>query len=311
MKNYSTSWIGNDGGYEEVHIPHDMWNIYTNNDGIVATICGWDEGGTNVGVYQNGRLISRPEGSGTGGWGRHSGKAVVIDDQYVYQLLTQHGCDGGNDRLNDNQLPQYPPCDKGIEWKTIRRYDLFTGKGAPFNNGYGYKGDMLIVCREASRSLEGLALQGDNLFVAVAGDDNQNMPDSIKIYDKTTMTYRCGYPVTGGVGQIYADNKHGLWMMRGKRIIRMDAMSGRLLPQSLTIPEEVTALSFSIDTYNNRLLLPNRGKDMNILIYENIYQQPTLAGTFGTQGGVFAQDTHFKAGEAGEYRFSGPFGGKC
>ena len=33
-----------------------------------------------------------------------SGKAVVIDDQYVYQLLTQHGCDGGNDRLNDNQL---------------------------------------------------------------------------------------------------------------------------------------------------------------------------------------------------------------
>ena len=51
LKNYSTSWIGNDGGYEEVHIPHDMWNIYTNNDGIVATICGWDEGGTNVGVY--------------------------------------------------------------------------------------------------------------------------------------------------------------------------------------------------------------------------------------------------------------------
>ena len=69
LKNYSTSWIGNDGGYEEAHIPHDMWNIYTNNDGIVATICGWDEGGTNVGVYQNGRLISRPEGSGTGAGG--------------------------------------------------------------------------------------------------------------------------------------------------------------------------------------------------------------------------------------------------
>lgn len=306
LKNYSTSWIGNDGGYEEAHIPHDMWNIYTNNDGIVATICGWDEGGTNVGVYQNGRLISRPEGSGTGGWGRHSGKAVVIDDHYVYQLLTQHGCDGGNDRLNDNQLPQYPPCDKSIEWKTIRRYDLFTGKGAPFNNGYGYKGDMLIVCREASRSLEGLALQDDNLFVAVGGDENQNIPDSIKIYDKRSMTYRCGYPVTGGVGLIYADNKHGLWMMRGKQIIRIDAMSGRLLPQSLTIPEEVSALSFSIDTYNDRLLLPNRGKDMNILMYENIYQQPTLAATFGTTGGVFAQDNHFKAGEAGEYRFSGP-----
>ena len=304
--NYTTSWLANDGGYEEVHIPHDMWNLYVNADGIVASICGWDEGGTNVGVYHNGKLISRPEGSGTGGWGRFSGKAVVLDDQYVYQLLTQHGCDGANDRMNENGLPQFPPCDKAIEWKTIRRYDLFTGNGAPFKTGYGYKGDMLVVCKESSRSLEGLAIQDGKLFVAVTGDKSKDMPDSIKIYDVATMTYHSGYPVKEGVGQIYADNKKGLWMMQGKRIIRMKAMSGKLLPQYITIPNDVNALSFSIDIYKNRLLLPNRGKDLNVLIYTNIYKKPTLAGTFGTTGGVYAKEGKYKAGQAGPYRFSGP-----
>ncbi|MBR5606763.1 MAG: hypothetical protein IKW44_00115, partial [Bacteroidaceae bacterium] len=125
--------------------------MYVHSDGTVATICGWDEGGTNVGVFRNGKLISRPEGSGTGGWGRFSGAQVVLDDKYVYQLLTQHGCDGSNEQLNGNGLRQFPPCDKAIEWKTIRRYDRETGNGAPFAKGYGYKGDMLVVCHEKER----------------------------------------------------------------------------------------------------------------------------------------------------------------
>ena len=151
LTNYTTSWIGNDGGWEEVHIPHDMLNMFVSDDGTVATICGWDEGGTNVGVFKDGKLISRPEGSGTGGWGRFSGSAVALDDNYVYQLLSQHGCDGGNSDLNINGLPQFPPCDEKYEWKTIRRYDIKTGLGAPFKGGYGYKGDMLVVCRERDR----------------------------------------------------------------------------------------------------------------------------------------------------------------
>lgn len=66
---YNVSWIANDGGWEESHVPHDMLNMYVHSDGTVATICNWDEGGTNVGVFKDGKLISRPEGSGTGGWG--------------------------------------------------------------------------------------------------------------------------------------------------------------------------------------------------------------------------------------------------
>ncbi len=306
LKNVTTSWIGNDGGWEESHIPHDMLNMFVSPDGTVATICGWDEGGTNVGVYKDGKLISRPEGSGTGGWGRFSGKAVVLDENYVYQLLTQHGCDGGNDKMNINGVRQFPPCDDNMEWKTVRRYDINSGLGAPFKGGYGYKGDMLVICREKKRSLEGLAIWDGIIYVAVKGLPDTNMPDSIKIYSSKDMSYLKGYPVKGGIGLIYADNKKGLWMMREKNIIRMDAMTGKLLSQSLKVPEDVEALSFCIDVHNDRLLIPNRGKDMNVLIYENIYSQPLLKTTFGSKGGVFAKEGKYISGEAGPLRFSGP-----
>ncbi|MEE0689835.1 MAG: hypothetical protein UCJ13_03265 [Bacteroidaceae bacterium] len=307
-QNFTTSWIANDGGWEESHIPHNMLNMYVHSDGTVATICGWDEGGTNVGVFRNGKLISRPEGSGTGGWGRFSGVQVVLDEKYVYQLLTQHGCDGGNDRLNENNLRQFPPCDNNIEWKTIRRYDRETGLAAPFPGGYGYKGDMLIVAQEKERQTKGLAINKGRLYVSISGLKEKHQPDSIKIYDAQTMKYEKGYPLPCPSGILFADDHEGLWMMKEDSVIRMKAETGERLPQTIKIPQDVNAVSFSIDTKRQRLLLPNRGKDLNVLIYSNIYKQPELTGTFGNKGGVFAQTGKYKKGEAGPLRFSGPTG---
>lgn len=305
---YTTSWIGNDGGYEQVHIPHDMLNIYVRPDGVVATICGWDEGGTNVGVFKDGKLISRPEGSGTGGWGRFSGKAVVLDDRYVYQLLTQNGCDGRNSNLNQNGLPQFPPCDKAYEWKTIRRYDYSTGMGAPFSEGFGYKGDMLVVCSEQKRDLTGLAITKDELFVAVTGIPETNMPDSIKVYTKKNMKFSRGYNMEEGVGLIYADDKGGIWMLRQNRIIRFRQDNGIQLPQMVSIPEDVTAVSFSVDVKNGRLLVANRAKDLNVLIYTDIYTKPALNNFFGVKEGVMGCTNGYLQGQAGSLRFSGPCG---
>lgn len=306
LSNYTTSWLANDGGYEESHIPHDMLNMYVAADGTLATICNWDEGGTNVAVFRDGKLLSRPEGSGTGGWGRFSGESVVLDEQYVYQLLTQHGCDGGNNELNLNGKRQFPPCDDAVEWKTIRRYDLKTGKGAPFPGGYGYRGDMLVVASERYRSLEGLAIDGNLLYVAIGGGKDHQSPDSIKIYDKRTMELQDGYPVQGGLGQIYADGRGALWMMQGRNIIRLDANRGKILPQRITLPEGVEASTCCIDTKRKRLLVPNHGKELNILVYDNIYKKPRLRGTFGQKGGVFAKDGKYREGEVGPLRFTGP-----
>lgn len=303
QKNHTTSWIANDGGWEEVHIPHDMLNMFVHPDGTVATICGWDEGGTNVAVFRDGQLISRPEGSGTGGWGRFSGAQVALDDHYVYQLLTQHGCDGGNNDLNPNGLRQYPPCDDRVEWKTIRRYHRETGFSAPFPGGYGYKGDMLVVASDKSRQMKGLAISDRYLYVAITGNT-----DSIKIYDKKTLSFHKGYPVTGGLGILAADRKGGLWMMQENRIVRMQADTGRLLAQQIEVPEGVRAISFNIDNQQDRILLPNRGKDMNVLVYDHIFKHPRLQTTWGETGGVFAHNKPYKSGQAGPWRFSGPTG---
>lgn len=306
LTGYTTSWIANDGGWEEAHIPHDMLNMYVSPDGTAATVCGWDEGGSNVVVFRDGKLLSRPEGSGTGGWGRFSHLGVVLDNQYVYHLLSQHGCDGGNDNMNQHGLRQFPPCHDAIEWKTIRRYDILTGKGAPFPGGYGYRGDMLIVATDRFRTLEGLALSNGRLVVAIGGGQDHQMPDSIKVYDKNSMAYLYGWPVTGGLGQIYADEKGCIWMYQGRRIVRMDVQTGQLRPQHIDLPDDVEATTCCIDSKHARLLIPNHGKDLDIRIYTNIFSQPQPSGTFGTKGGVFARLGGYMQGETGPRRFSGP-----
>ena len=304
FEGYSTSWIGNDGGYEEVHVPHDMLNMYVRSDGMVATVCGWDEGGTNVGVFKDGRLVSRPEGSGTGGWGRFSGCAVVMDDKYVYQLLAQNGCDGANRDLNVNGLPQFPPCDPAKEWKVVRRYHVSDGKGAAFPGGYGYKGDMLLVAC-GKRELKGLAVDDKNLYVTVTGD-SRNMPDSVKVYDRITLEYAGGFPVADGVGAICRDAKDGLWMMQERRIVCFSVATGQLKPQSVSLPEHVVASNFSIDLEKGRMLVPNSGRDLNILIYEEIYTSPVLTGTFGERGGILSRTEKHLSGETAPLHFGGP-----
>ena len=305
---YTTSWIANDGGWSQTHVPHDMLDMFVRADGTVATICGWDEGGSNVAVYRDGRMVSCPEGSGTGGWGRMSGKQVVMDDKYVYQLLTQHGRDGGNDRMNDNGVRQYPPNDPAKEWKTIRRYDLETGKGAPFPGGFGYRGDMIVVCDEQPRSLEGLAIGDGRLYVSVTALPGSGRPDEVVIYDTARMERVGGFELTRPAGKLAADDRGGLWLMSAGEIVRLDAKTGRATGPSLKIPSGVTAISFGLDLPRGRLLLPNRGKDMNVLVFDNIYRRPRLAELWGVKGGVFASDAKHPSGAAGALRFSGPAG---
>lgn len=283
-----------------------MLGMYVSPDGTVATVCNWDEGGTNVAVFRDGRLLSRPEGSGTGGWGRFSHLGVVLDRHYVYHLLSQHGCDGGNDELNVNGLPQFPPCSEHVEWKVVRRYDLQTGKGAPFSGGYGYRGDMLVVAAERFRTLDGLAIDGKFLYVAVGGGKSRQMPDSIKIYDKQTMRFHSGYPLEGETGQIYADGKGGLWMFQGRKIVRVHARSGKRMPGCIDLPEGVEATTCCIDTRRGRLLVPNHGRDLNVLVYEDIFRKPRLASTFGVRGGIFTRQDGYVQGEVGPLRFTGP-----
>ena len=311
FSNYVTSWIANDGGIQKTHIPHDMLNLYVRSDGVCVTATNWDEGGTNVAVIKDGKMVAVPEGSGTGGWGRNSRLTATIDDQYVYHLQTQHGRDGANQNLNINGLPQFPSSDKEVEWKTVRRYTWNTGLSAPFQGGYGYKGDMLLVCSQASRDLAGLGMTQQELFVAVTkGNESLGFKDSIIVYNKITMssTPLRKFTIEGGLGFLYADNKEGLWIMQKNKIIRISQQDGTLMKQSISLPEGVNAGSFSVDIKKERILVANYGKDLNVLIYKNIYTDPVLDGTFGQEGGIYTKTGNYKQGQVGPLRFMGPRG---
>lgn len=300
-----TTWIANDGYSEKTHIPHDMLGLAVAADGTVATVCGWDEGGANVAVFRDGKLVSIPEGSGTGGWGRFSLGFVAIDERYVYHLQSQHGCDGGNNELNQNGRLQFPPCDERMEWKTIRRYDRETGLGAPFADGYGYRGDMMIVCHERARQLTGLALCGNELYVGVRALDGQR--DSVKVYDKQTMKYVRRFAVPSGIGAMTADDEEHLWVMYDKELRCLSQRDGKQL-KAFFLPSGVEPGQQTYDARTRRLLIPNAGRDLNILFYDNLDAEPRLAGTFGQKGGVFAVDELHKMGQVGVGRFCGPHG---
>jgi hypothetical protein len=321
LTDYQTSWIANDGGIPRTHVPHNIDALYVREDGLVATICGWDEGGTNVGIWKDGQIVSIPVESGTGSWGRNSGKAVVMDEHYVYQLMRFNG-NSGNSNLNSNGLPMYPPKGSGIEWQLITRYDVNTGAAARFSEGYGPLNNMLQVVTQEERLLQGLAIAGDKLITAVPGISELSIPDSLKIYDKTTMssTPAGGFRINeGGVGYLHADKRGFVWMLQPglRRIVAINLTNGGIRQQSIiNLPEGVDAKSFSIDARESgqeRILVANSGIDLNILIYTNIYNNPTLSSTFGVTGGILVKSPkpgggEYLQGEAGFLRFPGPTG---
>ena len=318
---YQTSWIGNDGGTEATHVPHSMDAMFVREDGMVATITGWDEGGTNVGVWKDGEMFCRPLDSGTGSWGKNSGQAVVLDGNCVYQLMIFNG-NSGNDGLNANGLRQYPPKTAGVEWQVITRYWISSGTAASFKTGYGPNGNMLLVATQEGRYLTGLAIADEKLIVAVPGVPELGLADSIKIYDKDNLTTSNqpigGFQIPDGqAGYLAADDRGYVWMLQrdSNRIVCLDLESGAMRSKlTINLSDDVVAKSFTVDKYNDRILVGNQGKDCNVLIYTNIYDKPKLTSTFGVTGGIYVESDKpdgsgkYQKGELGHMRFPGPTG---
>ncbi|WP_370757574.1 T9SS type A sorting domain-containing protein [Coprobacter secundus] len=313
LDDYSNSWIANTGGVPKTHVPHSITSIYVHPDGRVVTICGWDEGGTNVGVFKNNQIICIPQNSGTGSYGRNSGKEVTMDDKYIYQLMRFNGRSGGNDELNGNGRRKFPPKTNGVEWQVIHRYDAETGLEASFPCGYGPGGNMLFIAEEENRQATGIAVTDKYLIVSLPKDPTvSEMSDSLLVYDKETMS---DVPLrrfkVNNAGYLYVDKKGYVWMKEGNKIVPYNLMNGTILERSvITLPEGTDIRSFSVDTKSGkeRILMANSGKDLNILIYTNIYKAPELSSTFGEKGGILAKSGNYKQGEAGPLRFEGPTG---
>ncbi len=283
LTGYSVSWIGNDGGTRESHIPFPVEYLDVSPAGTLIASSSWDEGLSNVILINNGTLLPVPEHSGTGVGGRISRTAVASDRKYLYQLMTQHGCEGADRGQNRNKQPNYPPCSNEKTWQVVRRYSLNDTKGAPFAGGYGFNGDMLLVSLGALPP-SGMALHANELFVA---DRNSK---KIKVFQLSTLqsTPIRELPLPEGALQLRVDARGGLWVLTARNLVRVSQQNGREMGQNISFTNGVEAASFFVDTLRNQIWVANRGVDQNFLQYGSIYQKPLLTGSFGQKGGVFA-----------------------
>ncbi len=297
LPNYANSWLGNTFGTPANHIPHSIDNLYVTPSGKVATITGWEEGGHNVAVFDGlGNQIGIPQQSGTGSWGRFSGNAVFMDDQYVYQIMKQKGCDGNNGNLN-----HFPVC--GTQWFCVRRFFL-NGNGAPFSGGKGYDGSFLIVNTDATdlsgTPLNGVVVLNNELYVS------DKLTNSIKVYNAATMSATVVRTLSVGYsGLLDYDSQGNIWLLDTiQQKIVCFSPTGVLQTPQITLPVAKKATAFCIDKVNNKVLVANNGIDQNILIYTSIFSNPAQTSTMGLTGGINAG----LMGEVAPLKFSEPKG---
>ncbi|HLP89478.1 MAG TPA: hypothetical protein VK184_12910 [Nostocaceae cyanobacterium] len=264
---YRTSWLGNTVGAGKKRIQNNIEAMYVTPDGLIYTNSTWDEAGAEAAVYQNGKMIAILEDNH--GWYRNGGKAVAVDNQYIYLAMIQGGV---------NKIDQDYPA-KGTTWYCVRRYDL-KGKPAPFNGGRGWDKSMLITSTKSE--ITGLAILGKKLFVSHATDNK------IRVYNTDNMQEVGGFAVNNP-GAIAIDKQKNLWIMQ-KPKAKSPAKIVRYQPDGKKLSQEITGIvapsAIAID-HQGRLLVAENGPKQQIFIY-NITNQPQKVATFGTQNGIYS-----------------------
>lgn len=219
ISNYTTSWIGNTyGGLKNGKgqwVQQDIAAMCVTPDGTVYTNVPWEEAGGNCSMYKDGEMLGSAEHAH--GWGFNGGKAVAVNDKYVYIALSGNNEGGG---LVDPDT--WPP--KGKRWFGVsRRLRSDFTKGAPFEHGKGGQGDTLpksfLVVNEVpddknaddQAAITGLWADNERLYVS------NPLSNRIEIYDAETMRKLDAWQVPekfqGKIRQIAVHPDGNLWML--------------------------------------------------------------------------------------------------
>jgi hypothetical protein len=244
---------------------------------------GWDEGGREFGIYRNGKVIGKA--AETHGWGNGGGTAVTANGKYIFVASSVSPL--GTDQSGE----QWPP--KGTFWFGVGRRKL-NGDVALFVGGKGHGanatagGQFMIVnsCPQPERGdIKGLAASETRLFVS-----NPKAAE-IAVYDIETMTKTASWslPNTGHIA--YDPRTDTLWIMQEPDGARASIVhfttNGKVAGPPLPIPAgvEPSALCVAPD---GRVIVADKGRGQQLLIYSNVNVAPTLATTFGDRGGIYS-----------------------
>jgi hypothetical protein len=282
-------------------VQQDIRTMLVTPDGTVYTNTEWDEAGREVGVYKDGDALGKA--GYTHGWGYMGGEAIAVNDKYVFIAQSMNSEEGG---LKDPST--WPP--KGFAWFGIsRRLRSDITRPEPFPSGKGGKGDTLkgafLVVNEVAEKvkapLTGLWADRSRIFVS---NPHRN---EIQLYDTATMTRVGRWPLERP-GPMAADARGNVWVLQAgtsdhpARILGYSP-GGRPLPRQVACPKEVVPVAICFDS-QGRLLVADDGVKQQIRIYSLSGAVPTLVGTFGESGGIYAGTP----GKFGPLRFNRPMG---
>ncbi len=298
---YSVSWLGNSFAGTPDWVQQDIEAMCVTPDGTVYTNVGWDEGGRNVGVYKDGKVIG--DARHTHGWGYNGGRAIAVNSKYVF-IAQQMDNEGGG--LKDEST--WPP--KGFSWQGIsRRLRSDISKGAPFESGKGGAGDTLAKSFLAVAQLPegdksailGLCATEDRLYVS----DPQSK--TVKVYDAETMALLLSWPLQDQ-GPMVLDGARTLWILQGgasPRIARY-SLEGKKLDGQISFAMGVEPVALCLDN-RGRLLVADDGPSQQVLVFDNIASKPRLVGALGQKGGISAG----RAGAFGDWKLNRPHALGC
>ncbi len=310
------SWIGNSvGGVDGMAVQNFADAVLVRPDGRVYVNSMWDESGRECGFYQDNKVVGKAEH--LHGWGRSGGYAVAANNSYIYIGMSISGDDGGNTRLNKNNLRNTP--DPNHIWYGVQRYDK-KGVRVPFSSGHGTLGTILQIS-SGSRIREGEPYSGQHVYGLWATEaelfvsDTQN--NLIKVYDAGTMAFLREFPFTRP-GAIVSDKNNSLWIVQRAdeqspaQLIEY-SMAGVNQNRRILLGAGVEATGLAYDNFNNanRLMVFDQGADQNVKFYSLDQLKGETAGiseTFGVTGGYLSGPPE-KRGTTGPLRFANPAGG--
>jgi hypothetical protein len=260
---YTTDWLANTFGTLAAHVGNGARSMWVAPEGVIYTASFWDENEGGIAIYQNGHSA--------GSIGIHNevqGGAITGNATSIFAAL-QIGAPGGSgsvgryDRASGTRDLVIPVS----TWTAISRADVITG----------------------------LATAGTLLY---ASDFFGNR---VRVFT-TDGVWQRDIGVSGP-GALAVDGAGNLWVARESagEVDEFSAAGAPLNVIHLSAASRPSALYF--DALSGQLMIGDEGPDMNIKLYDDIASTPTLAGTFGVQGGYLDATTGIK-GQVGDFRFT-------
>ena len=261
---YTTTWVGNTYSTTPTYVGNAMRSMWVSPEGVVYTASMWDESQGSINIYQNGQKTGS-----IGAHGETQGGAISGDATDLFAALQFNTSLGGNGYIG--------------------RYNRSTGTR---DLTWSASSD---TTERLADVITGIADTGTLVYAS-------DHPDNLVRCYTTAGVWQSDWSLTDP-GAIAIDGSGNIWVaQKNEGTIQEFAPSGSML-NTINMGSSARPSALYYDSANNQLMIGDQGPNMNIQIYGNLSNTPTLVGSFGVQGGYLDTTTGTK-GQTGSKRFT-------